>query len=99
MFFFTILSGVISLSLPLGIQAITNFIQSGRASASWIVLIVLVVFGVACCVFVDAVASWKTYNKIFIRSSFEFAVRLPKIKVEEYYNTYPPELANLFLIP
>jgi hypothetical protein len=32
---------VISLS-PLGIQAITNFIQSGRASA-WIVLIVLVV--------------------------------------------------------
>jgi hypothetical protein len=31
---------VISLSLPLGIQAITNFIQSGRASASWIVLIV-----------------------------------------------------------
>jgi hypothetical protein len=34
---------VISLSLPLGIQAITNFIQSGRASASWIVLIVLVV--------------------------------------------------------
>jgi hypothetical protein len=45
--FFTELSGVISLSLPLGIQAITNFIQSGRASASWIVLIVLVVFGVA----------------------------------------------------
>jgi hypothetical protein len=29
--------------IPLGIQAITNFIQSGRASASWIVLIVLVV--------------------------------------------------------
>jgi hypothetical protein len=26
----------------------------------------------------------------------EFAVRLPKIKVEEYYNTYPPELANRF---
>jgi hypothetical protein len=34
-------------------------------------------------------------QKIFIRS-FEFAVRLPKIKVEEYYNTYPPELANRF---
>jgi ABC-type bacteriocin/lantibiotic exporter with double-glycine peptidase domain len=47
LFFYGILSGVISLSLPLGIQAITNFIQSGRASASWIVLIVLVVFGVA----------------------------------------------------
>jgi hypothetical protein len=43
LFFYGIL-WVISLSLPLGIQAITNFIQSGRASASWIVLIVLVVF-------------------------------------------------------
>jgi hypothetical protein len=37
----------------------------------------------------------KLTTKIFIRSSFEFAVRLPKIKVEEY-NTYPPELANPF---
>jgi hypothetical protein len=55
--FFTDPLRVISLSLPLGIQAITNFIQSGRASASWIVLIVLVVFGVALVVlFVDAVA-------------------------------------------
>jgi hypothetical protein len=26
------------------------------------------------------------------------AVRLPKIKFEEYYNTYPPEL-NRFLTP
>jgi hypothetical protein len=34
----------------------------------------------------------------YIRSSFEFAVRLPKIKFEEYYNTYP-ELANRFLTP
>jgi hypothetical protein len=78
--FFTELSGVISLSLPLGIQAITNFIQSGRASASWIVLIVLVVFGVALVgVFVDAVAYHGKHNKkIFIRSSFEFAVRYPK---------------------
>ena len=45
--FYAIFSGLISLSLPLGIQAITNFIQSGRASVSWIVLIILVVFGVA----------------------------------------------------
>jgi ABC-type bacteriocin/lantibiotic exporter with double-glycine peptidase domain len=88
---------VISLSLPLGIQAITNFIQSGRASASWIVLIVLVVFGVACwCVSLMQLRIMENLQqKIFIRSSFEFAVRLPKIK-EEYYNTYPPELANRF---
>jgi ABC-type bacteriocin/lantibiotic exporter with double-glycine peptidase domain len=99
LFFYGILSGVISLSLPLGIQAITNFIQSGRASASWIVLIVLVVFGVAL-VGILALMQLRIMEnlqqKIFIRSSFEFAVRLPKIKFEEYYNSYPPELANRF---
>ena len=35
-------------------------------------------------------------QKIFVRSSFEFASRLPKIKSEQLYNTYPPELANRF---
>ncbi|PKH66318.1 ABC transporter ATP-binding protein/permease [Flavobacterium sp. ALD4] len=99
LYFYGILSGVISLSLPLGIQAITNFIQSGRASASWIVLIVLVVFGVALVGVLSLMQLRIMENlqqKIFIRSSFEFAVRLPKIKFEEYYNTYPPELANRF---
>jgi len=35
-------------------------------------------------------------QKIFVRSSFEFGYRLPKIKFEEFYNQYPPELANRF---
>ena len=42
-FFYAIFAGLVSLSLPLGIQAIINFIQAGRASASWVVLIILVV--------------------------------------------------------
>ena len=98
-FFYATFSGLVSLSLPLGIQAITNFIQSGRVSVSWIVLIVLVVIGVA---FVGILSLMQLriienlQQKIFVRSSFEFAVRFPKIKFEELYNTYPPELANRF---
>jgi ABC-type bacteriocin/lantibiotic exporter with double-glycine peptidase domain len=42
LFFYAIFAGLISLSLPLGIQAIINFIQSGRVSVSWLVLIFLV---------------------------------------------------------
>ena len=98
-FFYAIFAGLISLSLPLGIQAIINFIQSGRISASWIVLIVLVVFGVALVGILSLMQLRITENlqqKIFVRSSFEFAARLPKIKNEELYNTYPPELANRF---
>ena len=98
-FFYAIFAGLISLSLPLGIQAIINFIQSGRVSASWIILIILVVFGVALIGVLSLMQLRITENlqqKIFVRSSFEFAARLPKIKPDQLYNTYPPELANRF---
>ncbi|WP_309609554.1 ATP-binding cassette domain-containing protein [Flavobacterium sp.] len=98
-FFYAIFAGLISLSLPLGIQAIINFIQAGRISASWIVLVILVVFGVALVGILSLMQLRITENlqqKIFVRSSFEFAARLPKIKFEELYNKYPPELANRF---
>ena len=97
--FYAIFSGLVSLSMPLGIQAIINFIQSGRISASWIVLVVLVVIGVALVGILSLMQLRITENlqqKIFVRSSFEFSYRLPKIKFEEYDNHYPPELANRF---
>jgi ABC-type bacteriocin/lantibiotic exporter with double-glycine peptidase domain len=99
LFFYAIFSGLISLSLPLGIQAIINFIQSGRVSASWVVLTLLVVLGVILVGILSIMQLRITENlqqKIFIRSSFDFALRLPKIKFEALYNSYPPELANRF---
>ena len=98
-FFYAIFSGLVSLSLPLGIQAIINLIQAGRVSISWVVLVVIVVIGVALVGILSLMQLRITENlqqKIFVRSSFEFSYRLPKIKFEEYYNQYPPELANRF---
>jgi ABC-type bacteriocin/lantibiotic exporter with double-glycine peptidase domain len=99
LFFYAIFAGLISLSLPLGIQAIINFIQAGRISASWIVLIFLVVIGVALVGILSLMQLRITENlqqKIFVRSSFDFASRFPKIKFESIYNVYPPELASRF---
>lgn len=98
-FFYAIFAGIVSLSLPLGIQAIVNFIQSGRASVSWVVLVVLVVIGVALVGILSLMQLRITENlqqKMFVRSSFEFASRLPKIEFKELYGHYPPELANRF---
>ena len=98
-FFYAIFAGIVSLSLPLGIQAIVNFIQSGRVSASWIVLVFLVVVGVALVGILSLMQLRITENlqqKMFVRSSFEFATRLPKIEFKEMYGHYPPELANRF---
>ena len=98
-FFYAIFAGLVSLSLPLGIQAIINLIQSGRVSVSWIVLVLVVVIGVALVGILSLMQLRITEDlqqKIFVRSSFEFSYRLPKIKFEELYNQYPPELANRF---
>lgn len=97
--FYAIFAGLVSLSLPLGIQAIINFIQSGRVTVSWVVLVVFVVIGVALVGILSLMQLRITENlqqKIFVRSSFEFAARLPRIKFEELYDSYPPELANRF---
>lgn len=97
--FYAIFAGLLSLSLPLGIQAIINFIQAGRISASWIVLIILVVIGVALIGVLSLMQLRITENlqqKIFVRASFDFASRFPKIKFDAIYNNYPPELANRF---
>lgn len=99
-FFYAIIAGLISLSLPLGIQAIVNFLQSGRVSVSWIILVIGVVTGVAFVGILSLMQLRITENlqqKIFVRSSFEFAYRLPKIKFDElYHDLYPPEIANRF---
>lgn len=46
-YFYAIFTGLVSLSLPLGIQAIINLIQGGKVSTAWIVLVFFVVFGIA----------------------------------------------------
>ena len=98
-FLYSIIAGLVSLSLPLGIQSIINFIQAGKISTSWIVLVGVVVLGVAFVGLLKIMQFRITENlqqKIFVRSSFEFAFRFPKIKFHELQNQYPPELANRF---
>ncbi len=99
LFIYSILGGIISLSLPLGIQSIINFIQAAQISTSWIILVIIVVIGIA---FVGVLKimqyriSENIQQKIFVRSAFDFAYRFPKMKFEQLYNKYPPELANRF---
>ncbi|MBN8567884.1 MAG: ABC transporter ATP-binding protein, partial [Flavobacteriales bacterium] len=97
--FYSIFSGVVSLSLPLGIQAIINLIQGGLVSISWIILVFVVIIGITFNGILKLMQLRITetiQQKIFIRSSFEFTYRFPKIKYTEFNNQYPPELANRF---
>lgn len=98
-FYYAIFAGLVGLSLPLGIQAIINLIQGAQITSSWILLVVLVTLGVAFGGILQLMQIRITENiqqKIFTRSSFEFAYRFPKIKMSELRDYYPPELANRF---
>lgn len=98
-FYYAIFAGVVNLSLPLGIQAIINLMQGAQISTSWVVLVVLVTLGVAFGGVLQLMQIRIIENvqqKIFTRSSFEFAYRFPKIKMSELNKYYPPELANRF---
>ncbi len=98
-YIFAIFNGIIALSLPLGIQAIINLIQGGQVNSSWIVLVVFVLAGIAFSGVLQIYQLRITENlqqKIFTRSAFEFAYRTPRIKMEELYRHYAPELMNRF---
>ena len=96
---YAIFNGLVNLSLPLGIQAIINLIQGGQVSTSWIVLVVFVVLGVAGTGVLQIFQLRITetlQQKIFTRAAFEFAYRLPRIRMEALYRHYAPELMNRF---
>jgi len=96
---YSIFSGLISLSLPLGIQAIVNLIQGGQINTSWIVLVVFVVLGIILVGVLQIFQLRITENlqqKIFTRAAFEFSYRIPHIRMEALYKHYAPELMNRF---
>ena len=98
-YFFSILSGLIQLSLPLGVQAIVGFVMGGAMSTSLIILISLVILGVLFTGLMQISQmrlNEKVQQKIFVRYSFQFAERLPKLDLKKTDSFYLPELVNRF---
>lgn len=98
-YFYAILNGLIQLSLPLGIQSIISFVLGGTISTSLIIMITLVVTGV----FLNGMLQVnqmrlieKVQQKIFVRYSFEFAERIPRLNLQSVDGYYLPELVNRF---
>lgn len=96
---YAVFNGLINLSLPIGIQSIINIIQGGQVNTTWTVLVFFVILGIAMSGVMQINQLRITENlqqKIFIRAAFEFAYRIPRIKMEELKDHYPPELMNRF---
>lgn len=96
---YSIFKGLLSLSLPLGIQALINFIQGGKISTSWVLLVSLVILSILINGLFQIFQLRITENlqqKIFTRAAFDFAYRIPRVKLDALFNKYPPELMNRF---
>lgn len=96
---YAIFNGLLSLSIPLGIQSIINLIQSGTTSTSWIVLVILVLVGLTLAgIFqiYQLVVAERIQQRLFVNASMEFAYRIPRIKLSALKSNYPPELINRF---
>ncbi len=102
-YFYAILSGVIQLTLPLGIQTIINFSQAAAGIGELPVSIILLIFIVLVGILVSGILQVnqmkiveKIEQSIFTRFSLDFAHKIPKIESSELNNNHLPELMNRF---
>lgn len=99
LYIYAIIAGVISLGLPLGIQSIIGFVSSGQVPTSVYVLIFFIVVSIVISGSLQIMQlsiSERIQQRLFTKTAFEFAFRMPKIKIESIINDYPPELVNRF---
>ncbi len=99
LYIYAIFSGIVSLSLPLGIQSVIHFIQGGEITTSWIILVFLVICGVILTGVLQIMQLRITENiqqRIFTRYSFNLAYKFPRFDREFLKGKIPAELMNRF---
>lgn len=102
-YFFAMLSGLIQLTLPLGIQAIINFAQvaagQSKLPASMWLLIFMVVLGVLAAGVLQVSQMRvveKIQQRIFTRYALEFTYIIPRLRAYYTDQYHLPELVNRF---
>jgi ABC-type bacteriocin/lantibiotic exporter with double-glycine peptidase domain len=96
---YSIFYSLVSLTLPLGIQAIIGLIQAGTVSINWIILSAIVTIGVIVGGILQVMQLSITeiiQQRIFTRAAFEFTYRIPRFQSSSIRGFYPPEMINKF---
>ncbi len=97
--FYAIIIGFVSLILPLGIQTTVELVSGGVVFSSVYVMIGLVIVGVLITGGLQIVQISLVeflQRRIFSKAAFEFAYRLPRLRMEAILKNYAPELVNRF---
>ena len=98
-YLFSILGGIVNLSLPLGVQTIIGLVMGATMVTSIYVLIFLVVLGVFL-MGLFQINQMKIIEsiqqKIFAQYAYEFADRIPKLDLKQMDKYFIPEKVNRF---
>ncbi len=97
--FYAIVVGLISLIVPLGIQTTVELISGGVIFSSVYLMIGLVIIGVLLSGALQIIQISLVeflQRRIFTKAAFEFAFRIPRIRLEALQKNYAPELINRF---
>lgn len=96
---YSIIIGLVSLILPLGLQTTVELISGGVFFSSVYILIGLVIVGVMITgglQIVQISLVEHLQRRVFTKAAFEFAFRIPRISMEALMKNYAPELVNRF---
>jgi ABC-type bacteriocin/lantibiotic exporter with double-glycine peptidase domain len=98
-YLFSAFSGLVQLSLPLGVQAIVGFVLGATMVTSIYVLIFLVVLGVLIVGLLQINQMRlveKVQQQIFTDYAFEFVTKIPRFDLKKWDSFYLPEKVNHF---
>ncbi len=96
---YAVVVGILSLTLPLAVQAIIGIIAGGTLFQPVFLLIGFVVLATIASGVLQIQQMRiieKLEQRLFTRASFEFAFRLPRMRIESLTKHYVPELVNRF---
>lgn len=91
--------GIVSLTLPLGIQATVELVSGGVVFSSIYLLIGLVLLGILASgglQIMQITLVEYLQRRIFTKAALEFTFRIPRMKIESLSNLHVPELINRF---
>ena len=97
--FYAVIIGFVSLTLPLGIQTTVELVSGGVFFSSVYLMIGVVIVGVLVTGTLQIVQISLVeflQRRVFAKAAFEFAFRIPRLRLEAIQNNYAPELVNRF---
>lgn len=96
---YAILAGLLSLTIPLGVQSVVSLISGGIILRPVVLLTAFVVIGVLLTGLLQVMqisVVETVQQRIFARTAINFAHRIPRIKLSQLTGIYAPELVNRF---